>query len=555
MTNKIFRSIICASIITFMACFVFIMGILYEYFNNGLLNELKNEAVLVEQGIESDGEDYLRGLDTPNRITWIDSDGSVIYDTDFDSESLENHKYREEISEAFENGSGSSQRYSDTIAQKNVYYAKLLDDGTVVRVSSLQYSVWSLLLAMTEPGIFVLVIALIISILLARALSKKIIKPINDIDLDHPDIDENYPEISPLLKKINRQNLMLERQMKKLKKNEEDFAAITSNMKEGLIIIDNMTSVMSINHGARKLLDIQDEGLGVSVFNLNRSESFRNVITKALEGRHSEELEEFNGRTYQLIANPVFDENKVNGAVIFIIDVTEKEQCEALRKEFTSNVSHELRTPLTSIYGTSEIMANGIVKLEDMERFAKNIHDETGRLISLINDIIQLSQLDEKSFDAETLPVDLYITAKNVISRVDEEAEKKGISVTLNGDNTVVNAIPSMIDEIIFNLCENSIKYNNDGGKVSVFVGKENGNSIIRVSDTGIGISKEDCARIFERFYRADKSHSKKNGGTGLGLSIVKHAASYNNATVKVESELGKGSVFTVTFDKSVAQN
>lgn len=548
MTKKIFRSIICASFVTFLACFVFIMGILYEYFNNSLLKELRNEADIVEQGIELYGEKYLENIDSANRITWIDSDGDVLYDSEIDASKLENHSEREEVIEAFEGGSGSSQRYSTTFAERNIYYAKLLDNDTVIRISSSQYTVWALLLAMVEPMLFVFVIVIIISVFLAVALSKKIVRPLNDMDLENPDVDESYPEISPLLKKISRQNMLINRQMKALKKNEEEFMTITSNMSEGLVIIDKNTEILSFNSGALKLLGKDKAELGESIFTLNRSEGFRNAVDEALKGNHGEGSLEIDGRICQVLANPVFDVD-VRGAVVLIMDVTEKEQREALRREFTSNVSHELKTPLTSIYGISEIMMNGIVKPEDMGRFAENIHNESGRLINLVSDIIRLSQLDELSDEIEKVPVDIYASAKSVAERLKSLADKNEVTIEVSGEKTIINGVNSMIDEIIYNLCENAVKYNKTGGKVSIFAGIENGKKTIKVSDTGIGIPKEDFNRIFERFYRVDKSHSRKIGGTGLGLSIVKHGAAYNGARVEVESREGVGTTFRVIFD------
>lgn len=548
MTKKIFRSIICASFVTFLACFVFIMGILYEYFNNSLLKELRNEADIVEQGIELYSEKYLENIDSANRITWIDSDGDVLYDSEIDASKLENHSEREEVIEAFESGSGSSQRYSATFAERNIYYAKLLDNDTVIRISSSQYTVWALLLAMVEPMLFVFVIVIIISVFLAVALSKKIVRPLNDMDLENPDVDESYPEISPLLKKISRQNMLIDRQMKALKKNEEEFMTITSNMSEGLVIIDKNTEILSFNSGALKLLGKDKAELGESIFTLNRSEGFRNAVDEALKGNHGEGSLEIDGRICQVLANPVFDVD-VRGAVVLIMDVTEKEQREALRREFTSNVSHELKTPLTSIYGISEIMMNGIVKPEDMGRFAENIHNESGRLINLVSDIIRLSQLDELSDEIEKVPVDIYASAKSVAERLKSLAEKNEVTIDVSGEKTIINGVNSMIDEIIYNLCENAVKYNKTGGKVSIFAGIENGKKTIKVSDTGIGIPKEDFNRIFERFYRVDKSHSRKIGGTGLGLSIVKHGAAYNGARVEVESREGVGTTFRVIFD------
>lgn len=342
--------------------------------------------------------------------------------------------------------------------------------------------------------------------------------------------------------------MLIDRQMKALKKNEEEFMTITSNMSEGLVIIDKNTEILSFNSGALKLLGKDKAELGESIFTLNRSEGFRNAVDEALKGNHGEGSLEIDGRICQVLANPVFDVD-VRGAVVLIMDVTEKEQREALRREFTSNVSHELKTPLTSIYGISEIMMNGIVKPEDMGRFAENIHNESGRLINLVSDIIRLSQLDELSDEIEKVPVDIYASAKSVAERLKSLAEKNEVTIEVSGEKTIINGVNSMIDEIIYNLCENAVKYNKNGGKVSIFAGIENGKKTIKVSDTGIGIPKEDFNRIFERFYRVDKSHSRKIGGTGLGLSIVKHGAAYNGARVEVESREGVGTTFRVIFD------
>lgn len=548
MTKKIFRSIICVSLITFAACFVFIMGILYEYFNNQLLSELKNEAVLVGQGVEMYGEGYIDTIEFQNRITWISDDGNVIYDNCYNESSLENHKDREEVREAIESGSGSSQRYSDTFAEKKVYYAVRIADGSVVRVSTSQFTVWALLFAMIQPVIIVLIIATATSIFLAVMLSKKIVKPINEMDLDNPDIDENYPEILPLIKKLRRQNSLIDQQMKELKKNEEEFSTITSNMQEGFIIVDVKTNVLSYNSGALKLIEKSDAVIGESIFTLDRSKALREAVSEALEGAHSERNLERYGRIFKILANPVFENEDISGAVILIIDVTEKEQREKLRREFTSNVSHELKTPLTSIYGISEIIMNGIVKPEDIPKFLRDIHNDSGRMINLVDDIIKLSRLDESASFGNKEPVDLFSCTKDVIARLNVTALNNNVTVVLTGKRTVIEGIPSIVDEIIHNVVENAIKYNKTGGSVEVFVGDEDGRSIFRVKDTGIGIAKEELSRVFERFYRVDKSHSKKIGGTGLGLSIVKHGAAYLGAELKIESELGKGTEITVRF-------
>lgn len=548
MTKKIFRSIIFGSVITLLVSFVFIMGILYEYFNNQLLSELRNEATLAELGVEEYGVDYLENIDLENRVTWIDKDGTVLYDTTVDAAKLENHADREEFKEAVENGSGSSQRYSDTLAEKIVYYALKLDDGTVIRISSEQYSAWALIASMLDPLIFVFVIIVIISILLANLLSKKIVKPLNEMNIENPDIDANYPEVMPLVKKIRKQHVLIERQMTELKKNEEEFRAITSNMQEGFIIIDTKTLVLSFNNGIEKLFDVHDIKIGDSVFTINRSEVFREVVEGSLVGKRGEGQLKYNGKIYQLYANPVFEDGNVRGSVLLIVDVTEKEKREELRREFTSNVSHELKTPLTSIFGISEIIMNGIVKPDDIPKFAKDIHNESGRLITLVNDIIKLSKLDEGAGFGDKQPVDIFKMAQDTITRLDLMAQERNITVKLTGEKTVMESIPAVADEIIHNVIENAIKYNKENGSVDVFAGKGNGRITFRVKDTGIGIPDADINRVFERFYRVDKSHSRKIGGTGLGLSIVKHGVLFLGGELSIKSKVNEGTTITIVF-------
>ena len=548
MTKKIFRSIIFGSVITLLVSFVFIMGILYEYFNNQLLSELRNETTLAELGVEEYGVDYLENIDLENRVTWIDKDGTVLYDTTVDAAKLENHADREEFKEAVENGSGSSQRYSDTLAEKIVYYALKLDDGTVIRISSEQYSAWALIASMLDPLIFVFVIIVIISILLANLLSKKIVKPLNEMNIENPDIDANYPEVMPLVKKIRNQHVLIERQMTELKKNEEEFRAITSNMQEGFIIIDTKTSVLSFNNGIEKLFDVHDTNIGDSVFTIDRSEAFRDCVESSLKGKRGEGQLKHNEKIYQLYANPVFEDGNVRGSVLLIVDVTEKEKREELRREFTSNVSHELKTPLTSIFGISEIIMNGIVKPDDIPKFAKDIHNESGRLITLVNDIIKLSKLDEGAGFGDKQPVDIFKMAQDTITRLDSMAQERNITVKLTGEKTVMESIPAVADEIIHNVIENAIKYNKENGSVDVFAGKENGRITFRVKDTGIGIPDADINRVFERFYRVDKSHSRKIGGTGLGLSIVKHGVSFLGGELSIKSKVNEGTTITIVF-------
>ena len=550
MKRKIFSGIFLVSVLTFLACLVLILGVLYNYFDMQLIEGLHTEGTTIAAGIEAGGETYLQNLTVyDNRLTWIAADGEVLFDNQADPSSMENHLDREEIAEALQSGQGESSRYSETLSQKTVYYALRLSDNSVIRLSDTRSTVWNLLFGMFQPILLVLTIAIILSAILASRISKSIVRPINAIDLEAPDVEGNYDEISPLLLKIHHQNEQIRRQMEELRRQREEFQLITENMSEGFLVVDAKTELLSYNSAALRLLGSGPVEGTPSVLTLNRGESFRHAVETALAGEHCEQTMSLGSAVYHVIANPVTHQKKPAGAVIVILDCTERELRDQMRREFTSNVSHELKTPLTSIYGVSEMIANGIVKPEDIRSFAQNIHEESGRLITLIEDIMKLSQLDENSIPADPVAVDLYQLAASVIERLKRQAEERNIAVDLDGGTAIVQGIPNVLEEMIYNLCDNAIKYNRDGGRVRISVNKDkDGHPVVRVQDTGIGIPKEHQARVFERFYRADKSHSKKIGGTGLGLSIVKHAAAYHGATVRLESEEGKGTIVTVRF-------
>ncbi len=550
MKRKIFSGIFLVSVLTFLACLVLILGVLYNYFDMQLIEGLHTEGTTIAAGIEAGGETYLQNLTMyDNRLTWIAADGEVLFDNQADPSSMENHLDREEIAEALQSGQGESSRYSETLSQKTVYYALKLSDNSVIRLSDTRSTVWNLLFGMFQPILLVLTIAIILSAILASRISKSIVRPINAIDLEAPDVEGNYDEISPLLLKIHHQNDQIRRQMEELRRQREEFQLITENMSEGFLVVDAKTELLSYNSAALRLLGSGPVEGTPSVLTLNRGESFRHAVETALAGEHCEQTMSLGSAVYHVIANPVTHQKKPAGAVIVILDCTERELRDQMRREFTSNVSHELKTPLTSIYGVSEMIANGIVKPGDIRSFAQNIHEESGRLITLIEDIMKLSQLDENSIPADPVAVDLYQLAASVIERLKRQAEERNIAVDLDGGTAIVQGIPNVLEEMIYNLCDNAIKYNRDGGRVRISVNKDkDGHPVVRVQDTGIGIPKEHQARVFERFYRADKSHSKKIGGTGLGLSIVKHAAAYHGATVRLESEEGKGTIVTVRF-------
>ncbi|MBE6588362.1 MAG: histidine kinase [Ruminococcaceae bacterium] len=548
MTKRIHDSILIVSLVAFLCSILVILGVSYPYFNEALRTEIMREADYLCAGAEIGGKEYLERFQEEHRITLIDTDGSIIYDTVDDTHKLENHRDREEVKEALENGEGESYRYSATLTEKTYYYARRLSNGTVLRVSDDQITLGAVLLRMLIPLLCALIVVIIVSVVLSSSLAKKIVKPINELDFNEPTPTENYPEIAPLLRKISQQNNLIKLQMSDLKRRQEEFLTITQNMSEGLILIDSKAEVLSYNKSVLRLLSVKNKDLGDSVVTFNDSKGFVGAVTTVLGGEKCRPLIEINGKTLQIFATPVFVEKKVSGAVLLILDVTEKEQRDAMRREFTSNVSHELKTPLTSIYGISEIMMNGIVKAEDMTKFAENIHDESGRLITLVNDIMKLSQLDENALQLDREEIDLYLYASEVVLRLGHVARERRVELSVLGEAARITGIPSIISEMIYNLCDNAIKYNREGGRVDVTVFEKDGHPAVCVKDTGIGIPKEHTDRIFERFYRVDKSHSKENGGTGLGLSIVKHGAMVHNARIKLESRVGEGTAVTITF-------
>ena len=547
MTKRIFRAIFLVALAVFLAGTALIMGALYNYYSGIYESQIQEEAAYLSTAVEDLGLPYLEGLERgSHRITWVNSDGTVLFDSAANEDRMENHLDREEIQEAMADGVGESERYSDTLSERSYYYALALNDGSVLRVSGEQYTVLSLLLSIGHYIILVLVVALALSLFLASRISKAIIRPLNGIDLEHPEDVDTYDELSPLLGRIASQNRQIRTQLDEMKAKQQEFATITENMNEGLLVIDQQTAVLSYNTAALRLLGADKvEG---SVFSLNRSEQFRDAVDASLHGRHSQALMELSERTYQLIANPVHEHDQVVGAVLLLLDVTEREEREKLRREFTANVSHELKTPLTSISGFAELMKNGMVKPEDVPHFAGNIYSEAQRLITLVGDIIRLSQLDEGTTGLEKVPLDLAKVTESVVERLRGAAEQRGITFSLQLEQATVLGNQQILDEMVYNLCDNAIKYNKEQGSVHITVDPNKGHPVLTVSDTGIGIPYAEQGRVFERFYRVDKSHSKEIGGTGLGLSIVKHGAAYHNAKVELESVPGKSTTVRVLF-------
>lgn len=528
-----------------------VMGILYSNFDGQMRKELSKEAAYLTYGVEQQGVDYLKNIkDKSARITYIDQDGTVLFDNEADVSEMKNHSDRTEFQKAEKYGAGESSRYSDTLSEKTIYYALRLKDGTVLRVSGTQDSVLALVENLIFPLCGLLCLMLILSGIMASAISKRIVKPINELDLESPEENRIYEELSPLLSKIHRQNREIQNQLELAKQQQEEFALITENMQEGLIVIDKYTMILSANSSAWNLFHMDRVCQEESVYCLDREEEFRHAIEQVLSGEHTELVLKLNGSDIQLIANPVIRDKKTEGAVVLLVNVTEKLERESLRREFSANVSHELKTPLTSISGFAEIMQGGLVKNEDIPKFAGRIYKESQRLLQLVEDVIQISQLDEEKTSYVWEPVDVYQVCKNAFESLKEKAKRLNVHLYICGERMKMEAVRTLLEEAIYNVCDNAIKYNRNDGSVSVFLTQTAQEIQIVVKDTGVGIPKEDQNRVFERFYRVDKSHSKEIGGTGLGLSIVKHAVGALKGSVILRSEEGNGTEICMKFPK-----
>lgn len=551
MTKKIFKSIMFVCALVLAVGLAAVMGILYSNFDGQMRKELSKEAAYLTYGVEQQGVDYLKNIkDKSARITYIDQDGTVLFDNEADVSEMKNHSDRTEFQKAEKYGAGESSRYSDTLSEKTIYYALRLKDGTVLRVSGTQDSVLALVENLIFPLCGLLCLMLILSGIMASAISKRIVKPINELDLESPEENRIYEELSPFLSKIHRQNREIQNQLELAKQQQEEFALITENMQEGLIVIDKYTMILSANSSAWNLFHMDRVCQGESVYCLDREEEFRHAIEQVLSGEHTELVLKLNGSDIQLIANPVIRDKKTEGAVVLLVNVTEKLERESLRREFSANVSHELKTPLTSISGFAEIMQGGLVKNEDIPKFAGRIYKESQRLLQLVEDVIQISQLDEEKTSYVWEPVDVYQVCKNAFESLKEKAKRLNVHLYICGERMKMEAVRTLLEEAIYNVCDNAIKYNRNDGSVSVFLTQTAQEIQIVVKDTGVGIPKEDQNRVFERFYRVDKSHSKEIGGTGLGLSIVKHAVGALKGSVILRSEEGNGTEICMKFPK-----
>ncbi len=548
MTKKIFRSILLTSIYVLLISLSIAVGCLYYYFGNVQEQQLDSELTLAAGAVEESGIGYLERLETDDlRLTLVDADGTVLYDTNVDAAAMENHADREEIREAFASGKGESSRYSSTLTEKTIYHAALLDDGTVLRVSVSQATVLTLIAGIAPWFVLAALLAAVLSWLLAKHLSGRIITPLNQVDLEHPLENDTYEELSPLLSKIHRQHEQIDAQLLQLRQKTDEFEHITASMKEGLVLLDAKGKILSINPAAAALFGAEDNSVGVDFLAIERSHKMNRATTAALETGHTSIREERGGRSYQLDISRIESAGKVMGLVILAFDVSEREYAERTRREFSANVSHELKTPLTSIIASADLIENNLVKPEDMYRFIGHIRKEASRLLTLIEDIIRLSQLDE-GMEMPTEAVDLSIVASEAVEQLRDTADNSNVQIDLRTESCILQGVPRLLHEIVYNLVENAIKYNVPGGAVTVSVGKTANGVELKVSDTGIGIPTEHQERVFERFYRVDKSHSKQSGGTGLGLSIVKHSASLFNAEIVLQSEAGKGTTIIVTF-------
>ena len=547
MTKRIFRSICFVAIAVFLASLILIMGVLYSYFSGVQQRQLQMQLELAAQGVTNEETAYFSDLTVRDyRITWIDTDGTVLYDSDALSSDMENHLEREEIKEALATGYGESKRYSATLMDRSLYAAQRLEDGTVLRLSIAQSSILTLVLGMAQPISIVIVLAVVLSVVLAVRLSKSIVKPLNEIDLNHPLSNEGYDELAPLLRRIDGQQKQLRGQKTRLEQKQAELDTIIGSMSEGMVLLNEHGKIVSINPAAMALLGASQNCVGTDMLTVSRNLDLHDILSLALQGQSEVQTVGLETGQYQISASPIMSEEKVVGAALCFFDVTEKEKAEQMRREFTSNVSHELKTPLHSISGYAELLQNDMVKQEDIVPFAGKIYREAQRMTSLVEDILSLSHLDEGAEDMEWIEVDLYELAAKAIAGLEAEAKAAEVKMSLHGEYCSLHGVPQLLHSILYNLCDNAIKYNKNGGEVTVSVERQDADAVLTVSDTGIGIPAQEQARIFERFYRVDKSRSKEVGGTGLGLSIVKHAVLIHHGTIEVDSAVDEGTTITV---------
>ena len=548
MTGKILRISYLVAISALLASALLFFGVMYRDYEDGAFARLRAEAAAIAQGLGAVGSDYFDSFAPDDRVTWIAANGTVLYDSAAPAQLLESHAGREEIDQALQTGEAQTSRYSKTLLQRTFYYAKLLEGGTVLRVSCTQNSLPAMILMLLTPFLWVATLVLILCGVLSYRLARQITKPLNAINPDNPAPLPSYPELTPLFDKLREQNRTIGKQMNELQLRQREFTAITENMREGFLLVDCKMHVLSSNHSALEVLGGRELKPGCLLYDAECSQEIFDAVDTALSGSHAELLLTIDETSWQVLANPVVASGQVAGAVVLFMDVTEREQRERLRREFSANVSHELKTPLTSISGFAELMKEGLVPPEKIPEFSGDIYKESLRLIGLVNDIIQLSRLDENSTQFQRAPVDLYDLCAQSLERLSPVAARQSVTLALTGEHAELEGVEQLLKEMIYNLLDNAIKYNVPGGSVTASVRKSAGRTILSVADTGIGIPYAHQPRVFERFYRVDKSHSKEVGGTGLGLSIVRHAAQYHGARLELKSQPGKGTTITVTF-------
>ena len=548
MIKKIFRSTLLANFLVLLASLALIMGALYRYFTQVQMEQLQTQTALAAKGISAEGMDYFDGLKTAStRITWVDNTGVVLYDTDYDAQTMENHGDRQEIKDALETGYGESSRYSSTLTQTSLYIAQRLDNGTVVRLSVTQHSIFLLLLGLLPTLLLIVLVVVGLSVLTAKYTAKRLVQPLNQLDLDAPLENPAYEEISPLLRRIDHQQKELSLQEQLLLQRKGEFDTIISKIREGMILLDKNGQIISMNPAAQSLLQTDESSIGKEILELVRNLQLHQLIEEGVAGRKGETIFNVDQTTYKVLARPVISEDQLTGMVLLFFDVTDQWQAEQMRREFTANVSHELKTPLHIISGYSEMLRNQLVSEDDVQVFAQKIYTESQRMVQLVEDIIHLSLLDESPQIAMEA-LDLYQLAQESLESLSGKASQKQIALHLKGEEAQIQGNRALLSSVIYNLCDNAITYNQPKGDVFVTIRQTDKNTILEVRDTGIGIPKDEGERIFERFYRVDKSRSKKVGGTGLGLSIVKHALKCHGATIQVDSQVGKGTRMTVTF-------
>ncbi|MBR5021553.1 MAG: PAS domain S-box protein [Oscillospiraceae bacterium] len=548
MTRRIFKSICLAALAVLIGAVVVIMGALYNYFSDLQRRQLAMQTSLTSQAVTAEGVGFLEGLtDIDTRITLIDADGSVLYDSHTDSQTMENHLEREEIRQALETGTGYASRYSDTLAEQFIYTAQRLPDGSVLRLSMTQYSTMALVMDMAEPILIIIILAVILALWMASRLSRSIVRPLNELNLDDPMANSRYEELNPLLRRIDSQQRQLKGQKEELKRKQREFDTVTNSMDEGLVLLNDRGIVLTMNPAAARIMGLSRPFVGINIHSVTQDGMLDAVVDKALSGHRAEANYSMLGGEYQAEANPVKTSGGVSGIVLLLLDVTEKRRAETQRREFTANVSHELKTPLHAISGYAELMKSGMVRSEDVTGFAGNIYTEAQRLIRLVEDILKLSRLDEGA-DGKRENLDLYDLVRQTLDEMKHYTSRNNVTLTVTGESAPMVGVPGQIRMMVGNLFTNACKYNNPGGRVDVNVSRAFRSVVLTVSDTGIGIAEEHQERIFERFYRVDKSHSKAVGGTGLGLSIVKHAAMIHNAKIELESQPGEGTTIRVIF-------